>query len=463
VLPEGARLGLHVTDAELAVWRDRAANGPYRVQGDVSTNSPGDWARIAQGASTFMADPDAGRWAGPTGNNPGGCVLPMIKGEDPDYVPSYRHATFLRDAAFLAMVQQSPAHATAVRDELLAQAGVAGVDFGDRSRYCLDTVDGDEHPIFPIANWQTRLLYAYDYVRIAYPELFTASQADMLDRWFAGSATWMQEAADSKLDELFLDRQAGDYRLTGIATNDWRRVTYYGGPEARTLQRRYNNRVAAAMRFVGLVGVAQDNTSLTTSAQRFVTEFIRFSYFPQGTFGEFERWTDTRPILGWKYAVLAVGSVITIADAMARDGDTSLYDFSTTDGALGTAGAHITGAPRSIATMVSDLMRYVDHSYRRYGTANAARASDSRYLIDSVDELYGDQSVHDTMLTMSNRFYRDPYVRDVYTRQAAGAPGYPQNPTHGQGDPEGGEWGTYPGALFMFGGMESEVSPYPGS
>ncbi|HUG83672.1 MAG TPA: hypothetical protein VMM13_03860, partial [Euzebya sp.] len=414
-------------------------------------------------AATFVEDPDAGRWGGPVANNPDGCVRQAdSRDSNLRHTPSHGDATLLRDAAFVALVEPNRRYALAVRDELLAQARVPGVDFTNRNRYCLGTIDGEEKPMFTIANWQTRLLYAYDYVRIAYPELFSTADAAMLDRWFAGSAEWMQEAADSKLDELFGDRTRGNYQLTEVATGEWSRPLYFEGEEARTLQRRYNNRVAATMRFVALVGVDQSNQSFIDSGRRFATEFIRFAYYPTGTFGEFERWTDERPILGWKYAVLAVGSVVTIADVMARAGDPSVYAHRTTDGALGTEGTHHTGVPKSLATMVADLMRYVDQTYERYGTNDGSRAGDARYLINSIDDLYDDRSVHDTMLAMSNRYYRDPFVRNVYQRTAPGTPGYPANPTHGQGDPEGGEWGTYPGALFMFGGLEDAPSPYRG-
>lgn len=456
------RLGLHVTKDELKIWRQRAAGGPYRAQGDVSSNSPGDWERILGYAGKFAAAPSAGRWAGPVANNPDGCVVQVNKSaDDTRYVPPYMNATYLRDAAFVAMVEGNQGYAAAVRDELISQALVPGVDFSDRSRFCFGTIAGDNNPVFNIANWLTRLTYAYDYVRISFPELLGSTDRQLLDQWFADAAEWMQEATDSKLDELFVDRSSGDYRLTAVATNDWRNVLYLGGPEARTLQRRYNNRAAASLRYVALVGVNQGNSSFVDSAKRFTQEFIQFSYFPEGALGEFERWTSNRPILGWKYSVLAAGSLITIADTLARAGDPSLYTYETTNGALGTEGSHFSGAPKSLATLINDLMGYVDHRFARYGTMDASRQGDDRYLIDSRDELNGDESVHDTMLTMSNRFYGSTYVKSVYERTAPGTPGYPSSPTHGQGDPEGGEWGTYPGALLMFGGLEGASNPYP--
>jgi hypothetical protein len=61
------RLGLHVTQEELTIWRQRSVSGPYRIAGDVSTNSPGDWTRIAgfavTNAQSFLNAPTADRWS----------------------------------------------------------------------------------------------------------------------------------------------------------------------------------------------------------------------------------------------------------------------------------------------------------------------------------------------------------------------------------------------------------------
>ena len=65
------RLGLHVTSDELAIWRTRMLNGPYKSTGDVSSNSPDDWDRMTANAEAFRLAPTAGMWTGPTGT---GCM-----------------------------------------------------------------------------------------------------------------------------------------------------------------------------------------------------------------------------------------------------------------------------------------------------------------------------------------------------------------------------------------------------
>ena len=61
------RLGLHVTQEELDIWRQRAASGPYKSTGDVSANSPGDWDRIKAHADRFLNNPSTGGWDAWTG------------------------------------------------------------------------------------------------------------------------------------------------------------------------------------------------------------------------------------------------------------------------------------------------------------------------------------------------------------------------------------------------------------
>jgi len=58
------RLGLHFTQEELNIWRQRAENGPYKTRGDVCTNSPGDWERIVGHANAFLSKPSEERWKG---------------------------------------------------------------------------------------------------------------------------------------------------------------------------------------------------------------------------------------------------------------------------------------------------------------------------------------------------------------------------------------------------------------
>lgn len=366
----------------------------------------------------------------------------------------------MRDAAFYALVEKSEKHAEAVGEQLLAQAQEPDVNFGDRQRWCLGEIF-DGSPGFMVATWLTKHLYAMNYLEEYDQNIFTREERALLLGWFSDAAEWMRHDTDVKLDELFVDRPHGDDKLTDVATEDgWEEVLYYNGPAVTTLHMRFNNRNARQARFVTLVGIVADNQRFMDHGEQYVKDALAYAYFPQGAVSDFQRWEDTDPAKGWKYGAEFVGSLLTIADHLARGGDTELYEYATTDGALGSQGEHHSGGPKTLETLVIDMMRYVDHTYTRYGTDKDYRAGDPDYLIDTTVEPTDEELINDLMMIMANMYYQNPYIRSVYTRQAEGAPPYPDNPRHGSGDPEGGEAGTYPGALFMFGQTEDKVSPY---
>lgn len=440
------RSGLHFTPEEVAIWRLRAQQGPYRKAGDVAENSPGDWERIRSNASSFLADPTAGRWTGPSQGNSTTCVQ-----KRDDTPPS---ANALRDAAFVSLIEGDARLAGAVKDELLWQARQPGTDFADRQRWCPGVMI-DVSPSFPIANWMTKLLFAYDYLGRA---RFAPKERRLIEGWFADAAAFLQIDLDTSLSSSFVDRTAGDYRLADrhLDHPSCDRVSFLGSLPNCSLHRYYNNRRAEIARYIGLVGVHQDIASLRRSARLFVEEFLAFSVFPGGYVGEFERFSEHNPELGWAYGTQTVGAAITIADAFARSGDPRLYDHVTSEGALGTV-----GGDKDLLFAARLFGRYLDGTYQRYGTDEAARAGDPDYLIDGQHAPAGWYGVHDVILAPANLYYTDSYLRDMYTRTGPGMPPYPDRPATGGPNPIwAGEGGVYPGVLFMFGGMEGRVTPY---
>src|SRR6266536_5328509 len=132
------RLGLHVTQEELNVWKQRAASGPYRATGDVKSNSPGDWDKITANANSFLGNSSAQRWAGYTG---AGCVPTdtSLGGILPN------NGSWLQDAAFYYLVTGTLSYRTAVINELVAQAGVAGVNWANTAKWCIVAEDADNY------------------------------------------------------------------------------------------------------------------------------------------------------------------------------------------------------------------------------------------------------------------------------------------------------------------------------
>lgn len=437
-LPTIQRIGLHVSDQELRRWRDRAADGPYRIEGDVSSGSPGDWDRIVDSAKEFRDNPDGARWDGPDAGEDG-CV-PQWAEEPPT-----AEAAGLRDAAFIYLLTGDSEYGDLVKQELLIQSEQDGLDFSDEDLWC-SRVILDVNPGFNIAQWLTTLLYAYDYLG---PDFFEDAQRRQLDKWFVAGADWLLRDLDHSLSNLFEDRSAGDYSLESIDPMYGDSIAYLEGPRIGTVARHYNNRRAAQIRLVALSGVKFDVRHHLEAAKRFVKEYLAFSVYPEGAGGDYHRWRSDRPAAGWSYQANALGSMITIADAFARVGDSELYEYVADCGLHGTEGGE-----KSLLSSALDQYRYIDGTFERYAARSVSDVRDESRISG-----YG---VHDIWVAQANVYYKSQELRERYLRTGDDMPPYPVSPpTNGPFDPWTGEGGTYPGVMFMFGDLEQSPSPYP--
>ncbi len=449
------RLGLHVTAEELAIWQSRAASGPYKTAGDVSTNSPGDWTRIAANAATFKnGSHPYEQWAGQTVNS---CVQP---GNNLGIINNFTLGTNMRDAAFYYLVTGDTAYSDAVRTDLLAQAAVAGADFSNRSRWCQNSPFGpitDENPSFEITSFINKLLFAYDYTK----GTFSAGQKTTMETWFSNAATyWAQQVDRWLVDAKFPGRDTDDYSSptdSGIGVDPV--PTHLSGFTTDGWTTSWSNRTMAHLRLAGLVGIMLNDSYLKAQAKRLVKEYIKYEVFSDNTIGEFYRWRNgtgaakyDKPCLGWNYASLIVGSVMTLANAFARIGDLDLYQYSTSTGYNGTA-----GGPKTILGMATLWAQHVNHDVLRYGTDTSTNQTGRE--VDTVDGISGEIYADDCNLAIGNIYYQDTYLKSVYRRTVSGAPAYPASPT-GSWVPWCGEWGIYPGVLFMWGNLEGTVNPY---
>jgi hypothetical protein len=445
------RLGLHVTQEELNIWKQRAQSGPYKSTGDVRTNSPGDWDRIVSKKNTFNGNPTGQRWAGQTVNS---CAT----GYNPE--PGQGQGDLIVAASFYSLVANDATTRANVRAELLAQAATAGTDFSNRTRWCINLPYGpmtDDAPT--IGNWLTRLLFAYDYIR---PTLSTSDRIT-LDTWFYNAGYYLAKILDSYMVAAkFPGRDTNNYSNptnNGVKGADYFK-THDGGYQSDGWTESWNNRAAAQIRASGLIGVMLNDAYLKDQGKRYCEEWIKYAVFADGTIGEMYRSASDIvngqpfPSHGFSYAMLTLAPCLSIADAFARTGDFELYTYSTSAGYNGTA-----GGPKSLSQIINLVMRYVNHDVTRYVDGHSGVAN---YVIDVNDELQGENIVDDTYIAQANIYYRSNYVKSIYMRTAANAPAYPAGGGATGGYPAWtGEWGVYPGILFMFGQMEGNVSPYP--
>lgn len=173
------RLGLHVTQEELDIWRQRAAKGPYKTTGDVSTNSPGDWTRMLNNANAFLSNPSAERWKGQ--------VEATCKTMNSE-APKRNLGEKLRDAGFVYLITGDTKYRDAARNELLAQAAETGTNFADRTRWCPTVLTGTHQPVLDINMWLNKMLFGYDYIRSS----LTHAHRDTLDRWFLNAGLFFE-------------------------------------------------------------------------------------------------------------------------------------------------------------------------------------------------------------------------------------------------------------------------------
>lgn len=446
-LPAGStRLGLHHTAEEVTVWQGRRLNGPYKTAGDVSTNSPGDWDRIQTNADTAGLT----GWTGQTSSSswPGSPT------------PGRTRAERATDQGLIYVLTGTTSYRTKVLDLMLDQIGQVGTDFTDGVRW--DSAAWHQDIVWEIWHWGTKMLYAYDYIRA---DIGSTDRAN-IDAWFLDFAQWAQTNLDADIENQFPNRSSDDY-ATGAPTacEGSTHPIYYGGPvTCGNFHYRWENTLMHGPSFYGQVGVMLNNSTLINSAKRCFKEWIRFDVFANNHTLELYRWVDHStppsdlvPTLGFSYGGLMIGQMIVLADALARNGDTELYDYSTS---LGMQNVTPAGGPKTLLGVIKKHMNLVDHTVTVYGTDQSGNQT-LDYRIDTHDEFTGEDFVEDTDFTLANLYYRDAYVESVYKRTASGAPGYPAAPSTGGYAAWRGTWGEMPCVLGMYGDMEdNSANPF---
>lgn len=478
------RLGLHVTLEELSVWKQRALNGPYKTRSDVSANSPDDWTRIVNNTNAFKANPAAYRWQGPTLFETSGTFTGAVKkgtGEDVRLSNEPNGNTLgyhIRDAAFVCIVDENRADRAilkaTVKAELLHATTIPTLDLKNTTLWPA-TYFRDINPLFQIVNWFNNYLHAYDYIEISDKltgEItFTSDEKNRIHTWLLAAAEFAQKEQDWDVNRNFTNRSSSSpdaaYTVAAIQypvqRNGLNLTTHYTttgpGHTVYGLMQTFNNRRMACYRFAALVGIKVGNTQLIDAAKRYVKDWIKYSVFTDGVVGEMERWSNTIPDLGWGYATSVAAPALSIADALARTGDLSLYEYSTSIGLYGTEGSN--GETKNLYKVMKMMYAIAAKQVLWYGTNMAENAS-AAYLIDGQTDTW--KALHDVWLAMGNLRYKDNNIKAMYMRQGPGITPYWTYPqVNGKHLVWTGDWGIYPGLLFMYGQMEDKVNPYPGT
>lgn len=471
------RLGLHVTQEELNVWRQRATNGPYRVAGDVSTNSPGDYTRIKENADSFLDSFRGQRqqhrrrhvWSGHAADT-------CMEESSAMSGPGLDRGVKLRDAGLVYLITENTHYRNAlreaVRDTLLDQGSIANANLANTPKFsnasgCLSGTAGQK--IQQINAWVQQLAYGYDYIRSS----LTDAQRDTLDAWFLGAANFLNSYPVAAATARWPQRSNNDYDSSphprGACENDIRYSTANPYAEASCRyhwQGAWNNLNLSHARTAGTIGVMLNHTPLIDDNKRFMKEWLAYMIYPDGSSGELDRWTHSaagndNPNLGMGYWGGTLDHYVTLAEALCRIGDCELYTYSTSAGRYGTA-----GGPKSLLSTITAYLRMREHTIVRYA-AKSASAQTSVRIMDGVHSTAdgAGQNYHtigDVWAAPANQFYNSAFIKGHYMRTSADPQvlDYPAKPAGGQLR-WGGTQMSLPGILFMVGDMEAVVDPYP--
>jgi len=468
--------------------------GPYRISGDAGINTPPDWTRIDSYANDFIKSPMD------TGNT---------NSENLDIWTGYRYTIDSLDtypvwqgikmeaAAFKYLLYKDTTYGNKVKHTILAQ-----IRFNSKKNIGYNVAtwpkpNGQKKPNYESgvneALWLTRLLYSYDYTK----ELFTSTEKVEAENYFNSSAHFFSSVIDDKLSQCFPNRLKNDFLTRSYMASPngvpqwganaiyisgksyprysvWKDGFVYThrnsngtlGNKITQISLNYNNRMFDKMAFVGMCGILTSDTNLVWNAKQTAKEWIIAGVWPDGTYGEYERNGDyTNPNQGaMLYGSKDIQFIVNLADALARRGDYSIYEFSTKDGVHGTEIPISSNSKKSLKTI---LDRYSQNAIGNpdiyYGDVAPLNRIDINNEIKNT-QFTINHVTFDYNLSISNKYYKSNFYESVYTRDPSyiGTVPYPTVNLSSAGKvwiPWSGTGAEKPGVLFMFSKME-KINPY---
>jgi hypothetical protein len=416
--PLAFRAGL-LSEDELSLLRERVADGPFRVAGDFSANSPGHWEEMA---ATMKLNFTSARWSGPSDLGGDGRVLKLgetssqTSNDPPANVRNMAHD--MMSAAYAAAITDNHAVAAAITKEIEYQATRPRLDYSNRTLWPFDYYN-DLNPLFMHAVWVKDYVLAYDITKAM------GHSSPTVERWFLDLAELNEQAIHYGLASghaHFPNRKSGSYSTRSSWVNtvlqDVRLAngTLVNYPQGMKL---FNNRRSQQAGFIGLVGIMLDNTYYKNEFKRYTREWLMFGHrITDGHHGDVNRGSSAFPQLGFHYSLHALESLVPAMDALARQGDTSLYDFSSSEG-LTTGGG--TNQFKTMEGVLDTYIRWIKGSYpAQYASSGtpppSSIAGDEFYRIKSRGS-YGRELAGDATLLLPANYYNRTDWRDAILRK----------------------------------------------
>ena len=481
--------GLFYTPEELALWRHRAASGPFKTDNDFAKGTPGDWQRIVQHAEGMVN--------GTLHETPTHVLA------DPNFnTNGTRDAGFLLlDTAFAYLISNDVRYLNAAKTTLLQSVTDPTNDLSKRC-FSVEVTDGVNPPTqtytdgFLEAQWLNRTIMAYDFMKHGMSDSERAAVEGSLLKWGYFLGAHMQWG----LEYLFPNRAVGDYteaqrvknwesdpydHRTADTNKDCLRdslddqtmktVRLYAtstgapGPAISKVSLSYNNRRSNQALSIAMIGILLNEPNLVGEAKRYVSEWLNYSVWSDGSQGEYQRNGDyCIPQQGLIYGAINISAALAIADVTARKGDASLYKLSTAGGLFGTQAA--AGTAKSLLTPVMRHLNLIsgvetayyferDRAVQNPRPETSLGAQESRYFnaAKPLDNYY------DLAYLLSNRYYQLQPMHDAIMRLPQGGPNMPPFPgTTGNGvSGWTGSSTIFPAMLMMYGELPTSIWPYP--
>jgi hypothetical protein len=442
-------LGLLYTDLELDRWVDQLNNGRYVTRGDVGrTNSPDDWNITLSSANQLKNNSANGyiidRYEGPSGTG--------VVGVNATPRPNF-NGKRIQDCAFIGRVLEKKSPGTgmpyinAAKTALLDQISRTGVDFSIGSRW-QNHIIRDQSPSFEICQWLARLFRGYDYIKT----YFTSGERDSIEQWMMNAAIFWLEDLNHDLNLSWSDRftnvNPDNYTITSygnaVGVNNFSTDRVYDGRTGIRKKAYFiNNRrfdVILFSLYVGLSDFACGNVSstftgktknqlLVDSSKIFYREYLHFAVFSDGYTAENYRGDqDQDPSKAFHYSGISLSLAGQMADAAARSGDKTWYEYS-----LGKC---------TLKQAVDRFVRYYD---------SGINGNNVTYLNIPLNGTFENrQFVTDVYFAPLNLYWQDDDLWARIRRLKANLPSYSLNvASSGSNIGWDGPGGTYCGKLFM--------------
>jgi len=488
-----------VTQEELNCWRQRAGDVPansltpncspvFVNTGDYpgQPNSPADWTNVVNDKNSFMSNPNINDF------NTSPVQIGTCNWANSSVEVAGNIWGHIMRASFYAMVRQNAPDRSQVLSTVINKLQQYATDpklnFNDTTTWCKTSSGGlpglGAPPMFGLAIKMTEIVHAYDYWSIA-----TGNSNATVENWLRGALNLYVAVHDfHRRNTWWIDPDNGNYTYrdgyTSCAYPSQACMSaYWGGPVPNAAASWFNNRAGTGFELMAAIANLLNDSTKLPKVKKYFEEVITYGTIPDVSVNGYNgfpsgediiRWWDGCPgsdpfckqngtvttlnSHGFAYSFGTLANLMSMADVYARNGDPSLFEFTTTSGQAEAGTLPAAGIVKSLRNIMRNFSAYARQDVKRTAGGNATGVSNTAPIMQGM--LNGIEGmIHDTRMLVGNLYYNDPYVKAAYMRTYTNAPKWING--------SGGQlnfWAiNYPTMLFQRGLLEGVVNPYPTS